>query len=324
MRSLVILFQLITVLLALSNQQLAANLDPQDIIVAKGKTSELLKKPVDEDCFIFAIFGDRTGSAAQSYYWLNRAIFEVNIIMPDFVFTVGDLVEGYNTRPTWIHEMKEFRNVMERLKVPWYPVAGNHDIYWRGPGRPPEHHEADYEKHFGPLYYAFEYKDSWFIALYTDEGHPESDLKSFRTPEAQTMSDTQKNWLRETLELAKDSDHVFVFQHHPRWMHRHKYGDDWNDVHAILKEAGNVSAVFAGHDHKMHYSGEIDGIKYYTLATTGGKLNGADISEGHLQHFNLVTVRPTVFHVATVELGHVHDPELIPYTIWGKKRTEAK
>ena len=35
-----------------------------------------------------------------------------------------------------MREMKEFREIMDSLLCPWFPVAGNHDIYWRGPDRP--------------------------------------------------------------------------------------------------------------------------------------------------------------------------------------------
>ena len=72
--------------------------------------------------------------------------------------TVGDLIQGYNTTEPWLEQMHEYRETMNGLLCPWFPVAGNHDIYWRGPDRPAEEHEQRYEQHFGPLWYAFDHK----------------------------------------------------------------------------------------------------------------------------------------------------------------------
>src|SRR5690606_32448832 len=103
--------------------------------------------------------------------------------------------------------------------------------------------------------------------------NPETGIKDFNNPDAQKMSKEQFDWLGETLKKAKGADHVFVFLHHPRWLGRtgHRgYGNDWERVHELLKNAGNVSAVFAGHVHQMRSDGPRDGIEYITLATTGG------------------------------------------------------
>ena len=59
-----------------------------------------------------------------------------NLLEPDFVWTVGDLIQGYNTTEPWIRQMEEYKGVMDELLCPWFPVAGNHDVYWRGEGKP--------------------------------------------------------------------------------------------------------------------------------------------------------------------------------------------
>jgi hypothetical protein len=265
-----------------------------------------LALPVEDEAFSFAVFGDRTGGPAEGIKVLRAAVTDVNIIGPDLVMTVGDLVQGYNTTPQWMAQALEFRGVMDKLNMPWFPVAGNHDIYWRGPNRPALEHEGNYETFFGPLWYAFRHKDSWFYVLYTDEANPKTGERNFNKKECQTMSPEQFSWLSKTLQHTKDAKRVFIFLHHPRWLGG-AYGDDWERVHKLLAEAGNVDAVFAGHIHQMKYSGETDGIEYFALATVGGSNYGDMPEAGFLHQFDLVTVRDEQISVASFPVGTVDD-----------------
>jgi len=266
-----------------------------------------LPLPEEKDAFFFVVFGDRTGGPASGVSVLADAVRDVNLLEPDLVMTVGDLINGYNQTPDWMWQMEEYQRIMGELICPWFPVAGNHDTYWRGPeGQKPEgEHDRNYEMHFGPLWYAFEHKNSWFIVLYTDEGNPETGEKNFGKPECQRMSPEQFGWLQETLGKAEDADHVFVFVHHPRWL-KGRYGDDWDKVHEALVEAGNVSAVFAGHIHQMRADPK-DGIEYITLATVGGGQSEKVPEAGWLHHFNIVTVRKDQVAHAAVPVGEVMD-----------------
>ena len=270
-----------------------------------------LPMPNDEAAFQFVIYGDRTGGNPSGLKYLRQAVEDTNLLDPDFVITVGDMIQGYNRPVDWMPQMKEFKAIMGDLNMNWMPVAGNHDIYWdfRDLARPKTHHESNYEKHFGPLWYSFVHKEQGFIALYSDEGNAMTGEKGFRESRLQNMSKEQIEFLKQALAKMKDCNQIFVFLHHPRWLGGNYEGCNWADVHRLLADAGNVAGVFAGHIHHMTYKGPVDGIEYYTLATTGGHLAMESPQLGHLHHYNVVTVRDDQFTVATYPVGTVIDPK---------------
>ena len=305
---LMIFFAIFSVNAAAQTPESSAGTDATTAMTTRVDAKAIVA-PEPEEVFHFVIYGDRTGGVPAGLEILEQAVTDTNLLDPDLVMTVGDLVQGYSTEEKWLPEMEEYKAIMEKLNMKWFPVAGNHDIYWNGKNRPQGHHESNYEEHFGPLWYSFEHKNCGFIVLYSDEGDPKTNRKGFHDFELQQMSEQQLAFLDKALKQHKSKDHVLVFLHHPRWIEKRYEGSNWKTVHEKLVAAGNVKACFAGHIHFLHYLGPKDGIEYFTLGATGGHIQGDIPDAGFLHHMNIVSVRKDKVSVSSVPVGAVFDPK---------------
>ena len=109
----------------------------------------------DPDNFQFAIVTDRTGGHRDGVFM--DAVKKLNLLQPEFVVSVGDLIEGYTRNEERIYmEWDEFNGFIKKLEMPFFYVPGNHDYINDVMAR-------IWEEKFGPSYYHFVYRDVLFL-----------------------------------------------------------------------------------------------------------------------------------------------------------------
>ncbi|MBD3392565.1 MAG: hypothetical protein GF418_10785 [Chitinivibrionales bacterium] len=216
--------------------------------------------------FHFAVVSDRTGGARAGVF--GSAVSALNLMQPAFVVSVGDLVQGYtDNRDTIIAQWREFDSLISVLDMPFFRVAGNHDIKTGET-------DAYWKKHFGRPYYHFLYNDVLFLCLST-------------TVELDTavLDDAQVAFAQRVLGEHSDARWTFVVLHHPLWQYDKESG--WDRVREALGDRGFT--VFAGHRHRFlrDQAGENE---LYVLATTGGGWPKEGTEESAFDHIVWVTV----------------------------------
>src|SRR5437762_91965 len=77
--------------------------------------------------FQFAVVGDRTGRHRPGVF--EKGISKLNLLRPEFVMSVGDLIEGYTKdEPEIDQEWDEIEGNTAKLEAPFFYVPGNHDL----------------------------------------------------------------------------------------------------------------------------------------------------------------------------------------------------
>ena len=80
--------------------------------------------------------GQRQSSGGEGQWPIyDRAVDAINLLQPDFVITVGDMIPGHmEDRPSWDAEWAEVMAHAKRLEAPLFLTPGNHDLakqYWQ-------------------------------------------------------------------------------------------------------------------------------------------------------------------------------------------------
>ncbi len=201
----------------------------------------------DPNAFQFALVSDRTGGARPGIF--EDAVRKLNLLQPEFVMSVGDLIEGYSTDRALVNrQWDEFQGFIRQLEMPFFYVPGNHDQ-----SNPMQ--AAIWKERFGQVPYSFVYRDVLFLCLNSQE------------PTMHHISDGQAQWVRDTLAANPDARWILVFLHTPLWEEEYPDKSGWTAIEDSLQ--GRKYTVFAGHFHDYLRRIRHDS-RYYILATTGG------------------------------------------------------
>jgi hypothetical protein len=111
----------------------------------------------DPDDFQFVIITDHTGGHRAGIW--AKAMKRINLLQPEFVVSVGDIIEGYTENVATLEaEWEEMEGMINTLNMPFFYVPGNHDIsnstmleVWK--------------KRFGRNYTHFVYKNVLFLLM---------------------------------------------------------------------------------------------------------------------------------------------------------------
>ncbi|MCH7686670.1 MAG: metallophosphoesterase [Planctomycetes bacterium] len=151
--------------------------------------------------FQFVIVTDRTGGRRPGGF--TQAVEKINLLQPEFVMSVGDLIKGYTEDPgMWALEWAEFESKIAELQMPFFFCAGNHDISNLPMSK-------EWQRKFGSSYYHFKYRNVLFLVLNTEEVRPKS--------QDYLIGKQQQKWAAEVLQNNQDVRWTFVILHKPTW-----------------------------------------------------------------------------------------------------------
>jgi len=72
--------------------------------------------------FQFVILSDRTGGARPGVF--ADAVRKTNLLEPEFVICIGDLIEGHTEEPAKLeHQWNQFEALVDRLDMPFFLCA---------------------------------------------------------------------------------------------------------------------------------------------------------------------------------------------------------
>lgn len=207
----------------------------------------------DPDHFTFAVLGDTQNfELPDSSGGFVKAVGQIEKMNPDFVMTVGDLVDSCSSQADCAN-YKAWKNIAKPILPITYEVVGNHDRVvsnndeaektsadkeWQNYFNSPTNGPTGFEE----FTYSFDAGNSHFVVLDSEK------------PREHEIGQDQLIWLEKDLS-ANTKDNTFVFYHEPAFPMSYKFGQSL-DYHQKERDAlwsiidkYNVTAIFNGHEH---------------------------------------------------------------------------
>ena len=285
--------------------------------------------------FQFAIIGDRTGGAnAEGTFKL--AMGQLNLLQPEFVINVGDIIEGYTDDREELNEMwDEAEGYTRSLQMPFFYTIGNHDVTTS------TQKEVWLARH-GADYYSFLYHNVLFMVLNSEDGsRPEPPeeikeaievynrlqvedpakamemLKEFMTSEAvvaalgQPVEFPQKQlaWIKQTLAENPDVRWTFLFMHEPCWENP---SESFKSIEKMLADRNYT--MFGGHLHYYDYD-KINDREYITMGPAGASFHHE--GPGNVDHIMWVTMTEDGPQIGNIALKGLFDRRGLDTTLFG-------
>ncbi|MDB4444620.1 metallophosphoesterase, partial [bacterium] len=299
----------------------------------KPWTSENFKN--NPDNFQFAIIGDRTGGANQEGTF-EIAMGQLNLLQPEFVINVGDIIEGYTEDKDELNEMwKEAEGITGKLQMPFFYTRGNHDV------SNPMAKEVWIERR-GANYYYFVYKGVLFVVL-DSEDHPRPQpppeirektklykklqaedpeaakkmLAEFMSSEAIVAAlgkpvefpEKQMAWIKKTLAENAEVRWTFLFMHEPCWENP---SESFKAIEKLLQDRDYT--FFAGHLHYYDYD-NINGREYITIGPAGASWHHD--GPGNVDHIMWVTMTEDGPQMGNIALKGIFDRKGLDPSLFG-------
>jgi len=270
------------------------------------------------DKFTFAVFSDLTGGEREGIFEI--AVAQLNLLRPELIINVGDLIEGSTEDPIDIDsQWDSFDERADKAKAPVFYVGGNHDLTG-------EFLQSVWDERYGPSYYHFVYKNTLFLVMDTEDNTPEkmqeifaarndalkvaeeegwdafAETKYVNMPEnaAGNISLEQSQYFQAAIAENPDVLWTFLFMHKSPWLREDLTA--FTDIEDAL--ADRPYTVFNGHVH-VYEQIERRGRDYIRLATTGG-VQLPD--EGRsMDHVTLVTVSESGADIANLLMEGILD-----------------
>jgi calcineurin-like phosphoesterase family protein len=239
------------------------------------QTGHLKDRPSATHFWFVAAGDNRPGdSGSPQPKTLAKILKDAQQFKPAFFLWAGDIVYGHEYhRKKLESQYREFFGIAQAAKVPVFNAPGNHEMDTVQKTDNETIETPDPKLHAvyleimkfpsgGPPYGAFNYGNSRFIALDTEEvgAPPEPTPTAPPTNKLKLdpgyVSQQQIDLLTQDLDANQAKAHIFVFMHHP--IMPAKSGSALNPANAQALQAlfakyPNVSYVIAAHEH-LYYN----------------------------------------------------------------------